>query len=264
MSEQKMKSFKWNDEEYSIGELTNIIDREARKNEAIEYNKLLLSSVPTEAKLLDTISKQGIWTEDDEKELSDLHQNLAEMQVELEVLKSEKKIDKKKILDCTTKMIKLRSVILEKLNQRYSPLSMTCESMSKEIYYDTCVANMLYKDNKRVFDNYSDMCQKRDNMAELIEKATTALMETQKQMKIKDLPEIQARIELGLSDDEGNTNIEEIIKIYSDIIDKEDEVDDGKKDKTGVRSTTKRKSTRKRASTSNTGRNTKRTAKNST
>lgn len=256
-----MRTFKFQDKEYGLSDITRAVDREAKKYQAIEYNQLLMSSIPTEAKLMDTLKKQGIWAAEDEKELNELHSQLAELQIKLGELMDDKDNKKEEILDITSKMINLRSEVLEKLKQRFEPLNMTCESMSREVYYNVCLSLVLKENGAPIFKDYNDFLARQDSLGELVDCARDELLSIGQETGIKDLPEIKARIELGISDEDGELNVEEVIKIYSEKMG-----EDGEKnqDRDDSRKSAKKNKPRSRNSKSTTRRAKKSPAKSST
>lgn len=111
------------------------------------FNKAIENGIPPQQLMLKRLMQQGVWTEGDEEQLSNLRISLDERLAELEDLLREENKDEKAIDKCRQAIADLRTAIFAQQQKLMALLSHTAENKAYDARNFAIVAMVTEKEN---------------------------------------------------------------------------------------------------------------------
>lgn len=165
------------------------------------YKQSIQQGVATRPSMLELMRKEGVWTDENEDELTSLTVNAALLEAAL--LEQEDRAEQKKLV---LELSKVRNKIYELVSIKTMPLEFTAEQMAEDVRLDYYISRCTYDENgTRYFKSHDDFLARRhESDAEKIFSAVVDEMSKSNIDMLRQLPEHQWLIDNKFMDKEGN------------------------------------------------------------
>jgi hypothetical protein len=164
------------------------IERKCDTEYHLAYTQLMAKGILPKSTLERRMAEKGIWTDEDQDQLDEIQQKLAQLQLKLDDAKTFEDG-----LEIASAMGELRSECLRLVEVKAAVVANSCESLADQVRRDAYLAfATVYSDtNKPVFADYDDFLGRATE--QVVEDARQALLSTATQAfsdSLNGLPEV--------------------------------------------------------------------------
>lgn len=126
-------------------------------------SKAVIEGVMTRNEVIELVKKRGIWSEQSEQEIEDIHRQIKECEKKI----LNKSTTEEQGIKIAKEIKKLRETIIEKMGKLQSYLEITAEKAAENIkdHYIVAMCTVYADSGEKYFADYEDYCQRNEEIA---------------------------------------------------------------------------------------------------